>query len=119
MITVSTGLAWVAVALAVASLVILAIPVDNAPVQRCGPPGIFLVRGTPDASLYDSNGDAKGGLDSAGLQRAYDNRCTKQVGHRAFPAAITGTAFLLTGLLALLLAYLGHRAERRETWPLA
>lgn len=102
-------LAWIAVALAVASLVILAIPVHNRPIQDCGMPGVYLLRGTPNASLYDSTGEPKGGLDQDGLQRAYENRCSKQVGSRAWPAAVTGTGFFLLGLLAWLLAYLGRR----------
>lgn len=109
LIAISTVLAWLAVALAIASFVILAIPVSNRPIQDCGMPGMYLVRGTPNASLYDSSGAPKGGLDQAGLERAYENRCSKRVGSRAWPAAVTGSGFLLVGVLAWLLAYLGRR----------
>lgn len=95
-------------------MAILAVPVSNPPIQDCGVPGVFLLKGTPDASLYDSAGEPKGGLDREGLQKAYDNRCSRKVGRRAWPAAVTGAGFVLVSLLGLLLAFLGHRAERRS-----
>lgn len=114
-IATSTVFAWLALALAVATLVILSIPVSNAPIQECGAPGLYLLRGTPDASLYDSAGQPKGGLDHDGLQRAFDNRCSRKVGREAWPAAVTGAGFIVLSLFALTLALLGHRAERRST----
>lgn len=105
---------WLALACAIATAIILVLPVHNRPVQNCGSPALFLLRGTPNAALTDDNGKPLYGLDQAGVQRAYDHRCTVEVGRRAWPAALTGTAFLCCGVLALALAFVArHRHKRR------
>lgn len=115
LLVASTVLAWAAVATFVAGVTLLAIPVSNRHVQSCGAPGLFLLRGTPDASLYDSSGNPIHGFDQKALQRAADHRCSNLVADRGAPAAALGAAFVLLSLAALVLVLLGrHRARRAD-----
>jgi hypothetical protein len=113
LIAASTVLAWLAVALFVAALAFLVIPVSNPGVQHCGTPGLFLLHGTQDAALTDPQGNPIHGLSQQQLQHAYDHRCSVRVAARGAWAAGLGAAFVVVGVVALAFALAGHRSARR------
>jgi hypothetical protein len=113
LIAASTVLAWLAVLLFLGALLYLVVPVSNQPVQHCGAPGLFLLHGTQDAPLQDTQGNPVHGLGQKQLQHAFDHRCSVRVADRAAPAAVLGAGFAVTGFLALVLGLVGHRSARR------
>lgn len=97
---------WTAVALILAAVVVVLVPVDNPGVQSCGTPAAFALDGRPDV-YPDAGGKVRrsdGSIDTltkAEIDRAYDQPCTDRVGARLVPAGIALVAGTLLGVVAL------------------
>lgn len=109
--TLTAGLAFVFL---VGSIVLFAMPVTNAGVQRCGSPAWFLLRATTDRPLIDAQGNAINDWDEAQLRKANAQRCSKLVAQRAVPAGYLLGGFWLVSAISLAIGFSANRSERRR-----
>lgn len=120
-IGVSTVVAWIAVAAFVAGVVLFLIPVRNRyhghTLQDCGAPAAFLKDGRTSAIVSSSSPPkfiAKTDVDEINA-----HQCSALVADRAVPGGILLVSTFGLGLIAVMLAWVGHRAEYRARWHAA
>lgn len=102
-------LAWVSVVCFVAGTVLMLLPVRNR-IQSCGVPAAFLATGRQTVHAAAAP-PGHHGYTQAEADSINRNLCSTLVADRAVPGAALLTGTLVLGLLAFLLAALGHRAE--------
>jgi hypothetical protein len=105
-VSVSTVLAWLAVACFVAGAVLMLLPVRNK-IQQCGTPAAFVATGRQ--TVHPGQG-----FSHAEATKINANLCSKLVADRAVPGAGLLTGTLVLGVVAFLLAAIGHRSEWRD-----
>ncbi len=110
----STAVAWLALILLALAFVVASVPVRNGPVQDCGAPAMFLLRGRSDA-LPAADGTLPDGsrLSPAEAHRAVERPCHERVAARMVPAGALATAGMVLGLGTAVVVARRARIEHR------
>ena len=113
---VSTVLAWTAVVAIAAGVTLFLIPVKNEyrgrTVQDCGTPAAYLKDGRSSQLVSTSNPPTW--IRKADAASVNKHQCSVQIADRAVPGAGLLTGGFVGGVAAFLLAWIGHRADRRD-----
>jgi hypothetical protein len=117
-IRISTVVAWTAVAAIATGVALFLAPVKNEhgghTIQDCGVPVAYLWQGRSSAVVDPSSLPAW--IAKADLGHVNDHQCSQQVADRAVPGGGLLVGGFVIGVVALLLAWIGHRAEHRSHW---
>ncbi|HVX19054.1 MAG TPA: hypothetical protein VHA73_13570 [Acidimicrobiales bacterium] len=114
----STALAWLAVASFVGGVVLFALPVANRyrgrTLQDCGVPAAYLWDGRSSATVSTSDPPTFiRPADRNHIDAINAHQCSSLVAERAVPGSALLLGVVVLGLVAFVLAIIGHRADER------